>query len=189
MRSTSPRHAGSGGEEGGEVALARPAEAPDGCQVLLPVEHDALVVHVAVEVDGELAHPQERPVDLRRGGRRRPPATAGRTGRGHGRATSSAARRRTRRPPAGANRGRRCPGSASPAGSAESVCAPTTRRPAWAGRLSGTRQAISAPPRMTKRAPATSSQAASSSSGLKPAPSRSAAASATAWYGEVDASR
>ena len=42
----------------------RGAEPPDRREVLLAVEDDALLVDVAVEVDGQLRHPQERPVDL-----------------------------------------------------------------------------------------------------------------------------
>ena len=63
-----PRHHGVGrhvqllGEVGPEGALVDRSEAPDRREVPLPVEHEALVVDVAVEVDRELRDAQHRPV-------------------------------------------------------------------------------------------------------------------------------
>lgn len=55
------------GEEGDQVALGRVAQAPQGLEVALPVQGER-VVRRAVEVDGELGHPQQRPVDVHQAG-------------------------------------------------------------------------------------------------------------------------
>ena len=76
-------------EEPGERAVLGSAEAPHRHQVLLPVEHDAALVHVAVEVDRELRH-AEASADRRSTSRTSPRTQRrrGPTGRGRGRATS-----------------------------------------------------------------------------------------------------
>ncbi len=55
---------GLDGEPFDEVTLAHRSEAPDRGEVLLFVEQQPAVVHVAVEVDGELRDPRQRAIDL-----------------------------------------------------------------------------------------------------------------------------
>ncbi len=52
------------GDEADEVALLDLAQAPDRLHVLLAVELEPLRVGGPVQVDGELRHPQQRPVDV-----------------------------------------------------------------------------------------------------------------------------
>ena len=75
----SPASSRSSASEGRDVALGTGPRPQIGREVLLAVEDDAPLVHLAVEVDGELGDPQQRPVDLHAGGlgRRRSDDPAG----------------------------------------------------------------------------------------------------------------
>src|SRR5215203_2427379 len=71
----------------------------------------------------------------------------------------------------------------------ESVCAPTIRYGVSGPALSGTYQAMIAPPRSTYLPPAEESHASVSPTRRNPALSSASPAFATAWYGVGDAAR
>ena len=117
-------------QEGDQVALADVvAEAPDRLHVPLLVELEAVGVHRAVEVDGELGHAQQRR------GRRSPGASlpsrrVSRPGQAEVAVepgVEQRCRRRSRRR-SGASRARPVSGSGLTRRFGESVCAPTIRK-------------------------------------------------------------
>ncbi len=57
-----------GRDQGAEGPRRRRADAPDGGEVPLPIELEALGGHLAVEVDRQLGHPEQGPVDAEEAG-------------------------------------------------------------------------------------------------------------------------
>ncbi len=182
------------GQVGGEAAGRRAgAEAPGRHQVLLRVELQADLVDLAVEVDGQLGHPQQRPVVAEQH------ACSGPLAAEHGhpsRQAEVAVEPRVQQHPAVdldaelAPAGpARCRAGASPAGwGCRCGRRPpgSRRRPAAAP--ASPAQATRLPPRTRKWRPGAIGQESISRTSAKPAATSRRAASATAWNGEGDAS-
>ena len=130
----------------------RALEPGDRHELRLRVELEALALDLAVQVDRQARDAQQRAREI---DEQRAHAVvlaqrhAARRARGRDRARCGAARRRTARPRAGGSRARRRRRSGLSRRFGESVCAPTTRKPASTGDSRPTWNATRLPPPRT----------------------------------------